>query len=229
MKTTNTTTMALEMAELINDNRYIASAQLSADDMGMTAWKQYRQLCDILAVQSWNSICKTVKDGEENYLAIALNGLFSFFGCDAKAIDSVQKRFILACVTMKKEKSVAMKKAEKALREAKSALEDLEATDKPDEAKLTELKDAVDTAQEEVDRLKSEPMNIWYNKEPMLDKATRKHATPKCRKFIEDTIADLMHERSLMTAEELQKEAQKLADERKGRELRKKKEAKSDK
>lgn len=201
-------------AETIADNRFIASAQLTADDLGPTSWKQYRQLCDNIALASWRSLHKTTAD-DDNTLGLSLTGLFQFFGTDAKATMPMQKRFVLACVSVKKEQSQAMKDARKALRTAKAALE--QATeDNKDAAVIAALSASVDSAQAEVERLTAEPMNIWYTKTPMLDN-TKKHASARCRKLIEDTIADIMAERELMTAEELQEEALQLKAARKAR------------
>ena len=226
--TTINNTMAIEMAELINDNRYIAAAQLSADDMTTNLWKDYRTACDILAVQAWNSLNKRVKEGEENLFAFALAGLFNFFGSDAKATPDVCHRFVLSCVTVKVKKSDAFKKAEKALREAKVALSELEEKSDATEEAIAAAKSKVEDCEAVKTELAAQPKNKWYEFEPMLDK-TKKHASPKCRKLIEDTMADLMHERALMTAEEKQAEAQRLADERKGRKMRKQEEAKAEK
>ena len=201
-------------AETIAENRYIAGAQLSADDMSAKTWKQYRNLCDHIALAAWRSLHKSA-DKDDNTLGMALTALFAFFGSDAKATTPMQKRFILACVAVKKEQSIAMKSARKVLRDAKTALEDAVDENK-DETTIATLTTAVENAQAEVERLESEPMNVWYNKTPMLD-STRKHATGKCRKLIEDTIADIMAERELMTIEELQAEALALKAERKAR------------
>lgn len=211
MSNTNTNNI---YAETIAENRYIASAQLSADDMSAKTWKQYRQLCDNIAIAAWRSLHKSA-DKDDNTLGLSLTGLFAFFGSDAKATMPMQKRFVLACVAVKKEQSVAMKAARKVLRNAKIALDEAVEAEK-DEATIATLTEAVETAQAEVERLESEPMNVWYQKTPMLD-STRKHANAKCRKLIEDTIADIMAERELMTVEELQAEALALKAERKAR------------
>ena len=202
----NTTTITNEFANTIIDNRYIAIAQLTADDMGPTSWKQYRQLCDNIAIAAWKSISTNDND---NIVGLSLAGLLTFFGSDAKAMPSMQKRLLLACVSIKKCQSEAMKQARKALRNAKTKLEEAE-------VETDELKQAVADAEAEVARLKSESNNEWYEKTPMLDK-TKKHANAKCRKLIEDTIADIITERSLMTVEELQEEALALKAARKAK------------
>lgn len=207
-------TMSNEYATIINDNRYIANAQLTADDLGPTMWKEYRQVCDVIAISAWKSLSD--KSADTDILGAALAGLFGFFGSDAKATVPMQKRFILACVQVRKEQSVAMKKARKALREARNVLEEEEAREGKDETMIQILQTKVDEAQEEVTRLEGEPMNVWFNKTPMLD-TTRKHASAKCRKLIEDTMADVMAERALMTIEEMQEEALQLKAARKAR------------
>lgn len=207
-------TMSNEYATIINDNRYIANAQLTADDLGPTMWKEYRQVCDVIAISAWKSLSD--KSADTDILGAALAGLFDFFGSDAKATVPMQKRFILACVQVRKEQSVAMKKARKALREARNVLEEEEAREGKDETMIQILQAKVDEAQEEVTHLEGEPMNVWFNKTPMLD-TTRKHASAKCRKLIEDTMADVMAERALMTIEEMQEEALQLKAARKAR------------
>lgn len=207
-------TTSNEYATIINDNRYIANAQLTADDLGPTMWKEYRQVCDVIAISAWKSLSD--KGADTDILGAALAGLFDFFGSDAKATVPMQKRFTLACVQVRKEQSVAMKKARKALREARNVLEEEEAREDKDETRIQILQAKVDEAQEEVTRLESEPMNVWFNKTPMLD-TTRKHASAKCRKLIEDTMADVMAERALMTIEEMQEEALQLKAARKAR------------
>lgn len=207
-------TMSNEYATIINDNRYIANAQLTADDLGPTMWKEYRQVCDVIAISAWKSLSD--KSADTDILGAALAGLFDFFGSDAKATVPMQKRFVLACVQVRKEQSVAMKKARKALREARNVLEEEEAREDKNETMIQILQAKVDEAQEEVTRLEGEPMNVWFNKTPMLD-TTRKHASAKCRKLIEDTMADVMAERALMTIEEMQEEALQLKAARKAR------------
>ena len=209
----NTNTNTNIYAETIANNRYIAKAQLTADDMGMTAWSQYRQLCDNIAIASWKSLAK--KD-TGSLLGTSLAGLFEFFGCDAKANAPMQRRIILACVSVKKEQSVAMKKAKKDLREITIELDNANSVENPDAELVATLTEKQNTVKEVVEKLESEPMNVWYNRTPMLD-TTRKHASTKCRKLIEDTIADIIAEREFMTVEELQEEALQLKAERKAR------------
>ena len=149
-------------------------------------------------------------------LGTSLTGLFAFFDSDAKANSAMQRRLVLACVSVRKEQSVPMKKARKALKEATIALDEANSVENPDTETINALTEAVETAKAEVERLESEPMNVWYQKTPMLD-TTKKHASAKCRKLIEDTIADIIAERELMSIEDLQQEALQLKAERKAR------------
>lgn len=182
-----------DMAEVIANNRWMAKEQLDMDDMGKTLWKQYCQLCDNVAVESWNSLNNKC---DEDVLATSLKLLFNFFGCDVKATPMVQKRFLLACVTIKKFSSDDMKKARKELRQARVAL-----NDPAEDSNLEQLQIAVDKAKAEVERLEALPKHYWSDPTPLLK--DKKHATKDCRKKIEDAMADLISERSLMTAEEL--------------------------
>lgn len=214
-----------EFANIIADNRYIATAQLTADDMGPTTWTQYRQLCDNIAIAAWKSLHKNADD---NIVGMSLAGLIAFFGADFKATTPIQKRITLACVTIRKKQSEAMKKAREDYRDAKKlqekysdekvALSYAETLGEDwDVTKVQELmKKSVEDAENAVTELKTISGNEWFEKTPMLD-ASKKHATAKCRKLIEDTIADIMAERELMTIEELQQEALALKAERKAR------------
>lgn len=221
-----------DYATAIAENRFIASAQLTADDFTSTEttkasdlWKQYRQLCDNLAVACWNSL-RPNKDTNDNLAGMSLAGLFRFFGTDAKAIPMYQNRILLACVAITRKQSDAMKKARKAKSEAKKKYEAAVEAKKPEE-EITALKQDFDAKEATVEEMASQPHNVWYDKKPMLDKSM-KHATPKCRKLIEDTIADIMTERAMMSEEDKAREAQALEDQRKGREIRQKQEAKAE-
>lgn len=212
-----------EFANIIADNRYIATAQLTADDMGPTTWTQYRQLCDNIAIAAWNSLRK---DADDNIVGMSLAGLIAFFGADFKATTPIQKRITLACVNIRKKQSDAMKKAREDYRDAKKMVEKysdekaaLEYAETLGEgwtvAKVQELvKKSAEDAENTVTELKTISGNEWFEKTPMLD-ASKKHATAKCRKFIEDTMADIMAERELMSHEQLVKEALALKAERK--------------
>lgn len=229
MPNTETITMN-DYAVAIAENRYIASAQLTADDFTSTEtakaselWKQYRSLCDILAIACWDSL-KPGKAVDNNLVGSALTGLFAFFGSDAKAIVANQNRVLTSCVTITRKQSDAMKKARKAKSDAKKKYEAAVEAKKPEE-EITALKQDYDAKEAIVEEMAGQPHNVWYDKKPMLDKSM-KHATPKCRKLIEDTIADIMTERAMMSEEAKAKEKQELDDQRKGREIRQKQEAK---
>ena len=186
--------------DTIVDNRRTVY-QLDADDMGNTAWKQYRQLCDNLAKAAWNSLRH--KDTEDNLVGMSLAGLFAFFELDLKAVPEYQNRILLACVDYKRIRSQEMKDARKALSAAKEAYkkaleEGVEDTDA--------LKTAVEDAEAEVVRLKEVPGNEYFDPTPMLDK-DKKHAVAKCRKYIEDAICDFATEHEMKSAEQLAEEA----------------------
>lgn len=219
-----------EYANIITDNRYIATAQLTADDMSPATWAQYRQLCDNIAIAAWKSLHKSADD---NIVGMSLAGLIAFFGAEFKATTHIQKRITIACVNIRKKQSEAMKKARADYRDAKKLQEkysDEEAA-KEYAATLGEevtvekvqetMKAQVEKAEALIAELKTISGNEWFEKTPMLD-TSKKHATAKCRKLIEDTIADIMAERELMTIEELQEEALQLKAARKARQQMKK-------
>lgn len=207
-------TMTNNFATIIADNRYVAGSQLTKDNFdSQDQWDNYTRVMDALAISAWNAL-QSKDDGQ--ILGAALASLFDFFGVEAKATVPMQKRITLACVQVKREQSVAMKKARKALNNAKSMLAEEQGKSEKDETAIKVFEKKVEEAKSEVERLASEPMNVWYNKTPMLT-PDRKHASVKCRKLVEDTIADIIAERELMTAEELQAEALALKAERKAR------------
>ena len=215
----NTITMTNNFATIIADNRYKADKkadiiQLNKDHFASEdKWNEYTRVVDVLAISAWKSLnSKTDTD----VLGAALAGLFDFFGSDAKATVAMQKRFVLACVQVKKEQSVAMKKAKKALSNATDMLKEEQAKESKDETAIKVFEGKVAEAQAEVARLANEPNNVWFKKTPLLT-SDYKHATEKCRKLIEDTMADIIAERELMTIEELQEEALQLKAARKAR------------
>jgi hypothetical protein len=215
-----------EYANAITDNRWMAKAQLDADNMGTTTWKQYTQLCDNIAIASWDKL--TGRKGDDDTLAKSLIGLFAFFGCDARPTVDMQNRFLLSCVTVKRMQSEAMRQARKNLRSAKNLLEEAQESIPLDEKAVEIYQNKVKEYEATVTRMESEPKNVWYDKIPMLS-ADYSHASKKCRKLIEDEMADVLAERGLMTIEEKLAERQRLDDERDGRNRRKKKEAQAKK
>ena len=212
-------TITNKFATIIADNRYKADKkaeviQLVKDNFASEEqWNEYVRVIDVLAISAWNSLNRKT---DNTLFGAALAGLFDFFGTDAKATVSMQKRFVLACVQVKKEQSVAMKKAKKALNSATDMLKEEEAKEDKSETAIKVFKDKVVEAEAEVVRLANEPNNTWFKKTPLLT-SDYKHATEKCRKLIEDTMADIIAERELMTAEELQEEALQLKAARKAR------------
>ena len=229
MENTNTIIMN-DYATAIAENRFIASAQLSADDFTSTEttkasvlWKNYRAMCDVLAIACKDSLTPG-KNMDDDLVGTALAGLFNFFGTDAKATTANKNRILLACVTITRKQSDAMKKARKEKTAAKKKYDEAVEAKKP-EADILALKQDWDAKVAIVEEMEGQPHNVWYDKKPQLDKA-HAHATPKCRKLIEDTIADIMTERAMMSEEDKAKEQQELDDQRAGRELRKKQEAK---
>ena len=206
-------------ADLINNNRYIAGAQLTVDDLGNDLWEKYRNLTDALAVASWRSLCG--KD-TKNTIGLSVTALLAFFGIDAKATTTMQKRLMVCCVTVKREQSAILKSTKSALSKAKASVADLtvQRDEHPEDPKYQTALDVAEARVEEltaeIETLTAQPGNLWYQHSPMLD-SSRLHASIKCRKLIEDTFADIINERALMTVEELQLEAETLKAERKAR------------
>lgn len=211
---------------LIIDNRFIGKTQLNADDLGgagCSTWAQYRQLCDNIVCASYDRLHG--KGVDSNALGMSVAGLFTLFEVEAKPTVEYQHRLMVAVINRKPQRSQTLKDAMKAAKEAKAEWEKALAAELP-EAEISEAETKYNDAKATVDTLYTEPKNYWFELVPMLDK-TKKHATAQARKAIEDVIADIIAERDLMTVEELQAEAQRLADERKGRDARKKQEAKA--
>lgn len=214
------------MRDAIVENRYMAAVQLTADDMGGLGcdnWNQYRQLCDNLAKAAWNHTMGREVDAQ--VLGICVSALFNFFGVEVVDSSKYHARILSCLVTRKPQYSDEYKKARKDKNEKKKAWADA-MVEKQTEEKIAELKADFEKAEEVLNELRLTPMHYWKDPAPMLDKA-RKHATADARKALEDTCADIVNEREFMTAEELQAEAQRLADERKGRKLRKQAENKA--
>lgn len=210
----------------IIENRFIGKVQLNADDLGgasCTTWEQYRQLCDNIVIASYNRLHGKGVDG--NILGVSVAGMFTLFGVDAKATPEYQHRLMVAVINRKPMRSDALKKAQKDAKSAKTAWDNAIIAEQADD-EIATLKSDYESKKQIVDDLFAEPNNYWFELVPMLDK-TKKHASANARKAIEDVLADIINERALMTVEELQAEAQRLADERKGKKMRKKAEAKA--
>lgn len=219
---TNTNTMK----NTIIENRYIGKVQLTADDMGGIGcdnWNQYRQICDKLAKQAYDHAIGRAIDN--NALGVYISAIFDFFGVETIDSSKYHARVLATMVERKPQTSQALKDARKEKKLAKDVWEKAIADEEPEE-KLAELKAIYEECSDALDALYLEPKNYWYDLVPMLDR-TKKHATAKARKALEDTCADIISERQLMTVEELEAEAIRLADERKGRKARKSKEEKA--
>lgn len=210
-----------ELGAKIMENRYIGKVQLTADDLGGSgckAWAQYRILCDNIVLASYARLHG--KGVDSDALGASVAALFSCFGTDAKATAAYQNRLMVATINRKANRSDTLRDAIKDKNAAKKAWDEAIATEKT-EAEINSAKADFESKKQIVDDLYLKPNHYWFDLVPMLDN-TKKHATDKARKAIEDIIADIIAERDMMTIEELQAEAQRLADERKGRELRKK-------
>jgi hypothetical protein len=156
---------------------------------------------------------------------VSVAALFTLFGVEATATPEYQHRLMVAVINRKPIRSEALKNAQKDAKSAKTALDNAIIAEQSDE-QIATLRADHEAKVQAVNALYAEPNNYWFELVPMLDKS-KKHASASARKAIEDVIADVINERALMTVEELQAEAQRLADERKGRKMRKKQEAKA--
>lgn len=219
---TNTNTMT----NTILENRFIGKVQLTADDMGGVGcdnWNQYRVLCDNLAKAAYNHAIG--REVDKQILGVCVAAAFNFFGVETVDSSKYHARILASMVERKPQKSDALKDALKDRTKTKKVWEESMLNEETEE-KQNECKANYEEACELVEKLYLEPNNYWFDLVPMLDKH-KKHATAKARKALEDTCADIINERELMSAEELQAEAVRLADERKGRKLRKQAEEKA--
>lgn len=220
MSNTNT------VSNTIVENRYIAKLQLTADDMGGAGcklWNDYRLTCDKLAKEAYNKVVGRSVDA--NLIGVLTAGLFEFFGIKVADSSAYHARILAALVVRKPQTSQALKDARKAKKLAKD-IWDKAVEEEKSEEEIATFKTAYDNCCDTVDNLMLEPHNYWKDFVPMLDRS-KKHATAEARKALEDVCADIINEREFMSAEELEAEAQRLADERKGRKIRKKAEAKA--
>lgn len=220
------TTNINTMKNTIIENRYIGKVQLTADDMGGMGcdnWNQYRQLCDNLAKSAYNHAVG--REVNKEMLGVCVAAAFNFLGVETVDSSKYHARILASMVERKPQTSQELKDARKAKTVAKKAWEQA-ILDEETEEKQAECKADYEKACEVLDALYLEPKNYWYDLVPMLDRS-KKHATAKARKALEDTCADIINERELMSVEELQAEAVRLADERKGRKLRKQAEEKA--
>lgn len=209
------------IADLMVENRLMASVQLTADDMTKVEWQNYRALCDNIAIEAY----KSITNNDKANLGGVIKVLFDALGVGAKATSQFQKRYVLACVTISKNYSVKYKTCQKSLRAAKTVLEDAITKAIAENPTMTEeeikaisevatASASVTSLEEELEELKATPGNVWNNFKPMLT-ADKKHASPKCRKYIEDITADIISEREMMSYKELLAEHEALVAERK--------------
>lgn len=218
--------MTNAMTDKIMEYRFIGKTQLNADDMGGVGcanWDNYLTACNLLATSAWDHIMGRSID--DNIVNTCIAGLFDFFGIEVVDSRKYFTRILSIMVTRKANRSDELKDAIKSKTKAKNAWSDAIVEEKSEE-EVAELKAEYEKKCEEVDHLYTIPNNYWFDPAPMFDKKTKK-ATPKARKALEDTMADIYSERKFMTADELQKEAQALADQRRGRKERAKAEKKS--
>jgi hypothetical protein len=195
-------------AGIVAENRYIAGNQLIAAEFSSKEWKNYRQLCKVMVDESLK-VYHNSSDMKNFDLAVV--GLFSMFGMNdaTKGIFKYRIRLAMACLQMKKEYSVPYKNARKALSDAKKArdvAEDAITEDMTEETNPVEFQAlATSTAKVEecentLETLASEPHNVWWNVRKLSSKNDKELAI--ARKHIEDTIADIIFERSNMTEED---------------------------
>lgn len=214
------------MTAKIVEYRYIGKVQLNADDMGGVGcenWDQYLNVCSVLSVAAWNHTMGRAVDGQIVNTAIA--GLLDFFGIEVVDSSAYTARILSVLVNRKAQRSQALKDANKAKKTAKEAWEEAIANELPEE-EVAVLKTAYEDASAVVDALFLEPNNYWFDPAPGFDTRTFK-AKPAIRKALEDTCADIFTERQFMSADELKAERIALDDQRKGRKMRKKAEAKA--
>ena len=218
--------MANTMTDKIVEYRFIGKTQLNADDMGGVGcanWENYLTACNLLTASAWDYIIGKAID--DNIINACIAGLFDFFGIEVVDSRKYIARILSVMIARKANRSDALKDAIKDRTKAKNAWSEALVEEKPEE-EVEILKAEYEKKCEEVDRLYTEPNNYWFDPAPMFDKKTKK-ATAKARKSLEDTFADIYTERQFMSADELQKEAQALADQRRGRKERVKDEKKA--
>lgn len=219
--------MANSITAKIVDYRFIGKVQLNADDMGGVGcdnWDQYLSVCSMLSVAAWNHTMGKAVDDQLINTAIA--GLLNFFGIEVVDSSRYTARILSVLVNRKAKRSDALKDATKAKKTAKEDWENAIASEM-DAEEIESKKAAYEDACNTVDALYLEPNNYWFDPAPGFDAKTHK-AKPATRKALEDTCADIFTERQFMSADEIKAEAIALADQRKGRKMRKKAEAKAE-
>ncbi len=225
--------------------------------VGCANWDQYLNVCSVLSVAAWNhTIGKATDDQIINTAIAGLLDFFGIEVVDsarytARILSVLVNRKAQRSQALKdalKVKKLAKEALDKydpdipvpedetvfspvvaALAFASGMNADIankEATHVIHYKTLEELEADYEDACAKVDALYREPKNYWFDPAPGFDTRTFK-AKPAIRKALEDTCADIYTERQFMSADELKAERIALDDQRKGRKMRKKAEAKA--
>lgn len=223
--------------DAVIENRWYANKMLEeANFDSKDDYADYVGTVSALAVACYNSITnKTANVGAR------VKDLFDIFGIDAKANTAYTRRFIIACVQIKRTYSpeyVAARKVKKdaiskykvliaALIKAKPEMfEGLDDDAKREKAlefpAIAEIVDEYDLANQNIEYLETQEKSIYMdyklNARAVGKTGSMKYqATKDCLKKVEDILADIINERSLMTTKELLVEAETLKAERKNR------------
>lgn len=223
--------------DAVIENRWYANKKLEASSFdNKDDYADYVGTVSALAVACYNSIT-----GKVSNVGARVKDLFDMFGIDAKATPAYTRRFTIACVTMKRMYSPEYTAARKVKKDAWSKYEVLISTlikTKPeifegldDEAKyekaleypaIAEAANEHILAKVAVESLETQEKSIYMdyklNARAVGKTGSMKYqATNDCLKKVEDILADIIQERSLMTTKELLVEAETLKAERKNR------------
>lgn len=206
--------------------RELGKHQLNAEHMGGVGcklWDEYNKVASLLAVSAWDHVMGMSIN--EDVVDTAISGLMNFFGVNVTDLTKYRARILCALIEYKGIRSNELKDAIKAKNAAKKAWENAINEDKS-ENEIATFKADYEDKKQAVDSLYDVPGMFKIDPTPMFNKKD-KSISAKGRKRLEDTFADIYTERKFMTADELKAEKQKLDDERKGREIRKKNEKKA--
>ena len=207
--------------------RDLGKHQLNAEHMGGVGcklWDEYNKVASLLAVSAWDHVMGLSIN--EDAVDTAISGLMTFFGVNVTDLKKYRARILCALIQYKGIRHDDLKKAIKVKNDAKKAWESAISEDKSEE-EIADLKDIYEDEKQKVADLYDMPGMYKIDPTPMFNKKT-KVITADGRKRLEDTFADIYKERKFLTADELQAEKIALDDERKGREVRKKKEQKAE-
>lgn len=231
----NTNTTFIKDA--IIENRWYANKMLEEANFGnKDDYADYVGTVSALAVACYNSIT-----GKVSNVGARVKDLFGMFGIDAKATPAYTRRFTIACVTMKRMYSQEYIAARKVKKDALAKYEMLISTliktksemfeGLDDDAKyekalefpaIAEAVDEYDLAKQTIEYLETQEKSIYMdyklNARAVGKTGNMKYqATKDCLKKVEDILADIIQERSLMSTKELLVEAETLKAERKNR------------